>query len=225
MSLLPHSVMARSSELAKASYGSVVDSILSHHFSAGGSEREVTKWAEGAGVIQNLTSPSIRPKPVSWYQILTRQQNRIPVPPIAVLDPHLSCWAFEGSLGHVTLRLAANVSVTHIVIEHSPYSLPSAPRDMAVWAIVAKPTRPFRDPISARLPPSIHISLEAAGLSPIHISQIRYDIKSTVHNQSFEVGCVLPGCHAEKVDKVLFQVLNNWGGEHTCLYGLRVIGK
>jgi hypothetical protein len=54
--------MARSSELAKASYGSVVDSILSHHFSAGGSEREVTKWAEGAGVIQNLTSPSIRPK-------------------------------------------------------------------------------------------------------------------------------------------------------------------
>lgn len=221
VALIPDHMITPSLQFAMSSYDSAVTALFAKCQATTSSDaaRDVTMWTDGAHIIDHLTSPSIRHHPPAWYHIFT-PTVKVPVPPVAVLDPQLSCWAFDGFSGYITVQLSTNASITQLVVEHPSESTLSAPRDIVVWAIT-KPIRFQRGQIHSQLPASVRDTLREAKLSATLIHKLRFEIGSVGRSQAFNV----PTHRGRKVDTVLFQIDNNWGGEYTCLWGLRVMGN
>jgi len=136
----------------------------------------------------------------------------VPLPPIVVLEPEDTCWAFSGSSGYITIQLARPAYLKKVSIVHpvrSNDSVGSAPREVAVWALIDPKLAqgvdaPARPPL-----PLPFVSASPSRLSTVFLGQFQYNLTSELVNQSFVVDPVL-NYHRIKVDKVLFQVVNNW---------------
>ncbi|XP_077173035.1 SUN domain-containing protein 1 isoform X2 [Paroedura picta] len=127
--------------------------------------------------------------------------------PRAVIQPEVypgNCWAFQGSQGHLVIRLAMDVLPTVFTLEHIPKSLSpkgnidSAPKEFAVYGLADE--------------------YDEEG---VLLGKYMYD-QDEEALQMFPV--------TEVVDKafriVELKVLSNWGNpEFTCLYRFRVHGR
>ena len=199
------------------SFKSVLQSIGSR-IPFGSSWKDATVLADGAHVILELTSLT-PPQLPSWWA----NPNLETVKPNAVLDRRASCWPFSGSRGYITVQLSANTSVTQVMLDHpSGSSSRSAPKDVVVWGLYRAQELPTTDlPNDHGLPQTLMEELISARLIPVLLTKFQYNINTEDRSQFINV---VGNSNNEKADKVLFQILGNWGGYFTCIYCLRVYG-
>lgn len=190
--------------------------------------RDLTVWSDGARAIEDFTSLTFSNKGRSrwnWWG-----QNTAAVHwagPIAVLDPEVSCWSFEGASGFITLRLIGNASITSVQIAHTTESHPQkfAPKDFIVWALVDSDSFSVKEiPRHSTPPPNLE-RLVSNRFYPIQLGTFSFEVASHAAGQSFAVNVGVLENYGGRVDKVMFHVLSNWGAKRTCLYHLRVFGR
>ncbi|KAF9351978.1 hypothetical protein BGX34_000253 [Mortierella sp. NVP85] len=104
-------------------------------------------WSAGGRIIPMLTSPSYyqEVKPTLWGRLglkyfvkVPRREN--PVEKAIQPDVHAGeCWAMEGPFGQVGIRLAREIFVTEVTIEHADHSVVldsnSAPKEIEIWGL------------------------------------------------------------------------------------------
>ncbi|EPS93848.1 hypothetical protein FOMPIDRAFT_1135402 [Fomitopsis schrenkii] len=171
--------------------------------------RDFASYAAGARPIESLTSPTWDgPGPLgssALPEILRGKQAHGPIWALKRDIQQGNCWPMAGTAGYLGIQLAEPVIVANVTIDHLPASLASetrsAPRRIRVWALAPTPYP----------------------VKPIHIADVEYDIRSAQHIQTFSASDDAP---AVSVDKVVFQILDNWGlPEFTCIYRVRVHGR
>lgn len=161
--------------------------------------RDLTRQTDGAAIVGHMTSPSCKPRQSSLQSVKRafRQDAIVALPPATVLDSGLNCWPFDNGSGHITIQLSRPARLTHVVVNHDPLRPLIAPRNMSLSAV-------------------------DFGGDLVVLAEFRFDVEGSNHTQSFAVNQT---ALRVKVDRVTFSVLNNWGGDFTCLYGLRVFGR
>ena len=186
-------------------------------FPFGRSQKDVTILVGGAHVIPGLTSLD-PPKLPSWWA----NPNLETVKPNAVLDERAPCWPFASNRGYMTIQLTANVSVAQVMINHPLSSNSrSAPKDVIIWGIHHVQEVPTVDlPNDHGLPQPLMEELISRRLVPVLLTKFRYDVNLQERSQIIEV----VGNEKGKMEKVLFQVISNWGEYFTCIYCLCVYG-
>lgn len=176
---------------------------------------------EGADIDMYLTSPTISSRSYRFDDKLYRwalgKEDFIPLSPTAVLDPGDACWAFSGSAGYITIQFPRPSYVQSVAIVHSPRFAKSSPRDIAIWGIIATQLQASSATLGAHKT-NIPKALLSGGIS---LGRFQYDARNDPGNQTFIVDNALV---EHKFDKLVFEVVNNWGAEFTCLYGLHAVG-
>ncbi|EPS92556.1 hypothetical protein FOMPIDRAFT_1137627 [Fomitopsis schrenkii] len=171
--------------------------------------RDFAGYAAGGRPIEGLTSPTWDgPGPLGASElpdVLRGKQARGPIWALKRDIQQGSCWPMAGTAGYLGIQLAEPVIVTNVTVDHLPASLASetrsAPHHIRVWALI--PTSPRTQ--------------------LIHVADLEYDIRSTQHIQNFPTSGYAP---TVSVDKVVFQILDNWGlPDFTCIYRVRVHGR
>jgi hypothetical protein len=190
--------------------------------------RDVTA---GASVLLDSTSVTTQIQPYRFDQQLFRWTMRkkavIPVPPEAVLDESAAGWCFPGSTGYIALKLLHPVYVSNVTVSHSLTDPRSAPNNLVIWAIVPRShaehlgSMVLETKAASQLPASLQTSQTTF---PIAIAIFQFDVQKSVQNQTFEVDSVFTKASV-KVDRVLVQILSNWGAGSTCLYGVKIYGS
>lgn len=210
--------------------------------------RDFASYAAGARPIESLTSSTWDgPPPLSPStppDFLRGKQMHGPAWALKRDLQQGSCWPMAGTAGYLGIHLAEPVIITNVTIDHLPTSLASetrsAPHHVRVWALV--PASGLTTHAATSVPPSdidlavdpavnatVHDLLrmfqdaEAPGTRPMHIADVEYDTRSVQHIQNFPV---YDDAASVRVDKVVFQILDNWGlPEFTCIYRVRVHGR
>lgn len=134
----------------------------------------------------------------------------IPRRPMAVLEANVlpgNCWAFEGELGSVTIKLARPVVPGMVTVEHTPefsvFSTLSALRRFRVWGVPVGATRATVGEADMAL-----------------LGEFVFEMgEGKRHLQSFVVE------RRGEMRAVKFEFLSNHGGKYTSVYRLRVHGK
>lgn len=189
--------------------------------------RDLTVWSGGARVVEKFTSPTFGHKNRSRWNWWGKNSATVHwAGPVAVLDPQISCWSFEGTSGFITLQLIANSSITLVQVAHAVESQPQkfAPQSFIVWALVDLGSFSVKEiPRHGTPPPNLE-RLVSHRLYPIQLGTFYFDVASHAAGQSFVVDTGVLEGYGSRVDKVMFHILSNWGAERTCLYHLRVFG-
>jgi Sad1 / UNC-like C-terminal len=207
----------------------------------------------GTRVDPLLTSPSIgtrRTLPRRLYESLSGNHIPLPNPPEAALetwDEIGDCWcSAPGKEGQaqLALTLGQRAILDEVVVEHIPASAspdPSvAPREMELWARF----KPFHGQHAPPAPSSLSSLLDAIvktlrqaypsdmetaysndrllGPSYFRLGKWEYDQAGDAV-QHFALNALIDD-PALRVDKVVLRVKSNWGGNHTCLYRVRLHG-
>ncbi|TFK68611.1 hypothetical protein BDN72DRAFT_769092, partial [Pluteus cervinus] len=140
------------------------------------------------------------------------------------------CWRILQTSAQLGVKLAQQIEVTHLSIDHIPgelvMNLTHAPRDIILWGVTDTMLFPLlqyvEDPIwlsiSRRTP-----ALTKDGQIVVPLAVIQYNISSSDIIQTFPV----PDSIFANGTFSLFivDILNNWGAEWTCLYRVRIHGK
>jgi len=137
------------------------------------------------------------------------------------------CWPFPGRAGQLGIKFPHPVVVTHISIDHVAKdialdtTMQNAPRRFMVWGYSNSESRNF---------PSIHPPRSAPqplivdpNLTFLPIAMFRYEIHGPNHIQTFPILQEI-ATESFAFDGVVIEVLDNWGGETTCIYRVRVHG-
>ena len=190
--------------------------------------RDLTVWSDGACAVEDFTSPTFSDRGRGWWNWFA--QNPAPVHwagPIAVLDPEISCWSFEGASGFITLQLIGNASITSVQIAYAAEShlQKFAPKDFIVWALVDSHSFSVKEIPRHTTPPPNLERLVSKTFYPIQLGIFSFEVASHAAGQLFAIDVGALERYGSRVDKVMFHVLSNWGAERTCLYHLRVFGR
>ena len=190
--------------------------------------RDLTVWSDGACIVEEFTSPTFSHESRSRWNWWGKASATVHwAGPVAVLDPQISCWSFEGTSGFITLQLIANSSITLVQVAHTVESQLQrfAPQGFIVWALVDSGSFSVKEiPHHITPPPNLE-RLVSNRLYPIRLGTFSFDVASHATGQSFVVDTGVLERYGGRVDKVMFQFLSNWGAERTCLYHLRVFGR
>nr|POF03501.1 spindle pole body-associated protein sad1 [Quercus suber] len=190
----------------------------------------------GAVVDRQLSSPTARRpwkgflhKTYVWWQGI----QPFPHGP----DMALASWSDAGDAWcapHSKVFGAAQLAVRleHVVVphtftvEHMPrtgtINIAAAPRDIDVWAEVDNPA------VAAQMEAVVKTHrLADCGPAPgpafVCIGAGTYDIHATNWVQDFPLHARTPEFNIP-VKKLVFKALNNWGGDYTCIYRVRMTG-
>ena len=169
-------------------------------------------WHRGGKPIDNLTTPSSDPT-----------KNG----PATALDDFKQpgqCWRFEGSAGQLGVRLSQKVAISSVTVDYVPrelvISVESAPKNMVLWGVsdnkLAMPELAGAGG-GRRLP-----ALDGGHAFLVFLASFRYDPHAVSNIQTFSLK---EEVRYQVFDRVIFEVLDNWGAEFTCLYRVRVHGK
>lgn len=142
-----------------------------------------------------------------------------------------ACWSFHGDKAQAGLYLASRVHIDQVSIDHIPKELvPSAdhaPKEIIVWGIVDAENIAIAQHASL---PSVLSSLpthpplmESPSTHVVPLAVILYDLISPSHVQTFPVLDYLLESSAD-FQKIIVQVVSNYGAESTCIYRIRVHG-
>ncbi|KAG0246626.1 hypothetical protein B0O80DRAFT_424082 [Mortierella sp. GBAus27b] len=210
-------------------------------------------WSAGGRIIPLLTSPSYyqEVKPTIWGQLglkylvkLPRREN----PSEKAIQPDVhagECWAMQGRDGQLGVRLAREIYVEEVTIEHADPSVVldtnSAPKELEIWGIGADEGTELaasNDPIRKAGQQQQQqqqklgsgntnkegsqwregIPWEGATL----LTTIRYDTEGGKPRQTFSIPL---SKQTNPSMAVVVRVKSNWGHpNYTCLYRVRVHG-
>lgn len=199
-------------------------------------ERNFLSPALGAVVDPYLTSPThVHAQPnllatlwtwSPWTTVLP------PNPPTAALTPWSEageCWCAAKSdkpgQAQIAALLVGPVDPSALVVEHVPamstLDISSAPRELEVWGLPGA-----AEGIEAKTLDEKERKGECEGPEPeegkgwLCLGRAGYDL----HAQNWVQTFPLDG-RGSMVGKVVVRVLGNWGGERTCVYRLRLLGR
>ncbi|EIW57907.1 uncharacterized protein TRAVEDRAFT_126646 [Trametes versicolor FP-101664 SS1] len=188
--------------------------------------RDFALYANGGWPIPDITSEmSPRPKTPSSH------------PPELALkeDMHVgSCWQLPARRGQLGLRLSHMMYPTHVSVDHIPQEIAAdvgeAPRLLHVWGAVDGDAnqgllRHTTDSLiaSGREPPLLVGPAITCGLHFALLASAHYDIHGLTHVQTFDVQQWVIESGID-FGVVVFEVVDNWGANSTCLYRVRVHG-
>ncbi|THU78387.1 hypothetical protein K435DRAFT_811594 [Dendrothele bispora CBS 962.96] len=196
----------------------------------------------GGEIVAELTTPTLGYSPLSYSDKLVRswdrynwdQQHQDIVIPQTVIGQSVrvgECWAFAGTRGHIGIQLVIPISLTQIVL-HYPNThrllereLRQAPKTLVVWALVEEHSLMSLEAVFSTRPAN-HFSKKGQDSSMmkggvfVAAANIEYRPEDGMA-QSFPV---LKGAASLRTGVVVVEVVNNWGGEATCLYKFGVHG-
>lgn len=207
----------------------VIDKAVSNALLAQVGRRDHALRLDGASIAPGLTTPAA-PPPV--------KNAKTTHPADVLLRDNMHggrCWHMPGKNGQVGIVVPAVIFPTHFTIDHLPAHLAydieeeigQAPRLVRVWAAIDGPQNEERYTQYLTEHPDI-LSHDAPPLTQgrkfILLTEIEYDIRAPRHSQTFAFdGHVRDLQLAHGV--FVFEVLDNWGAENTCIYRLRIHGK
>lgn len=142
-------------------------------------------------------------------------------------------WLFPGPHFQVGISFATTIYPTHFTIDHAffpdMFSSSKSPRHIVVWGVVegtsnrGRASRLVADlgigDVLNRTAPSLH---QRENFLPL--ATVEYNIHGACHVQTF---AVYPSVVEANIDfgVIVLEVLDNWGGEVTRLYRVRVHGE
>jgi SUN domain-containing protein 1/2 len=201
--------------------------------------RDFALYSAGARVIPSLTSPTYKLQSKSFFGFGGRKQETAR-PPVLALHHDTTpgmCWAFDGDDGQLGIGLARKVIVSDITLEHVASSISleagsSAPRDVAVWALVErredrKRLAAHRQALQQSSDLNGEVSPAPAPPSQNHLllASFTYDITSPRTIQTFSVSNEAKSLQIP-TSIIQVRVSSNYGNkDFTCLYRVRVHGK
>ncbi|KAI5997032.1 hypothetical protein EDD15DRAFT_2158169, partial [Pisolithus albus] len=161
--------------------------------------------------------------------------------PDQALTPTLDegdCWLLPQPTGHLGIRLASPIAITHFSIEHAVMLTMNyqrdAPRSMILWGFLEGVSNIGRFRASPQLrglsysQPATEVTEACKKVNPdgffvelAHVSYGPFD-----ENNNRQTFPVYPDVHAAGLDFgiVVLEIRSNWGANSTCLYGFRVHG-
>ena len=147
-------------------------------------------------------------------------------------DPRVgNCWLFPGTSGQIGFQLAKMIHPTHVSIDHIPVEIAldvgRAPRNMFIWGAI---DGAFNQAIYRNITETVSISSTfvsqpkiAHGHTFMRLASFEYDIRAPTHVQTFSMEQYIVESDMYFGVMVL-EIAGNWGGDHTCLYRVRVHG-
>lgn len=192
-----------------------IDTAIVNAFAAHIGMRDHGLMADGGRIFTALTSPSTHGHPD------------------VVLRDNLHggrCWAIDGTRGQVGIRLPHFIHPTQITIDHAPRQIAEnvawAPRRMRLWGVVEGEDNQklYKQHTSTHvdsLPTGPPISHKNIFLS---LATFSYDIDHPFYSQTFEIRGEVSDMGISFGVFVL-EVLDNWGGDITCVYRVRIHGR
>ncbi|KAF9575303.1 hypothetical protein EC968_003655 [Mortierella alpina] len=120
----------------------LIDEALEKYSADAMAKPDYALFTAGGRIIPGLTSPNYRA--VGAFNILGRIGARMfqPLARKKALEPDMhagECWPMKGSEGQLAIRLAREIVVTEVTIEHADPSvvldMSSAPREIEVWSL------------------------------------------------------------------------------------------
>ncbi|EIW86041.1 hypothetical protein CONPUDRAFT_68659 [Coniophora puteana RWD-64-598 SS2] len=208
---------------------------LDRHSLAYLGRRDYALASHGGRINYDLTSQPSRT--TLWHIPLLSSPQPTPSPELAIdADNDLgSCWLLEATSGQLGITLAQRLKVSHITLEHVPRQVSDmrlAPRQLLIWGMVDDESAIHRiQEASINYPSSLTNQLQTNPSPRISASQIfvplvliEYDILSDDLIQSFSVieDFTLLDVAFETM---VVDILDNYGGEETCLYRVRIHGE
>ncbi|KAK7434741.1 SUN domain-containing protein 3 [Stygiomarasmius scandens] len=162
------------------------------------------------------------------------QKHQDFVPPQAVIEETIRighCWSFAGSNGHIGIQLVTPITLSQVTLYYPnarqilPKELRQAPKNILIWALLQKewlpmlggelPVRPMSDFMRKdRKAPS-----HGAGGVFVAVGSIAYRPEDGT-KQVFTLSELL----ASKCNAIVMEVVDNWGGNETCIYRIAVHG-
>lgn len=164
----------------------------------------------------------------------------VPHPATVVLRDNMHggrCWLIPGARGQVGIILPEPVRLSHVTVDHIPLQIAEAigrdarqaPRSIIVWAkledeearsqysrFLAERDEPTRLPEGGP-----HLSEDDEFVALAHF---QYDIHASQPVQTFPVHEEL-GALQMRFNHVVFEFMDNWGADCTCIYHVRVHGE
>jgi hypothetical protein len=243
---------------ARDSILTLIDAALEAYSADRVAQADFALFSAGARVIPSLTSPTYerasgRSGLLHSLPLLrgSGKGSTLPSrPPVVALHPDSAagmCWPFAGEDGQLGIRLARAVVPTDISLEHVPRALAfedarSAPRDVAVWALVERAQDRQRLAEYRRAEAAARAAASSsqassddddddtplpAPPSPHHllVASFAYDIARTSRAvQTFAVSAEARALRLP-IATAQFRFLSNHGhAEFTCVYRVRVHG-
>ncbi len=233
-------ILARARSMYAAYQGSPTDESISprlaQHIEAAVREamlrqlgpRDYALALDGAKIVPALTTGTPPPD----YGQLGRPSTH---PAHVILRENLHggrCWNMSTVDGQVGIALPEIIRPTAVAIEHLPVEIADeggiqAPHDMRLWGLLEGRANIERHDALA---PQEHISSVPAtgppitgGYTFVRLADFEYDVSAPGHIQAFPID---PRMRRAALEFAVFviEILNNWGGNATCLYRVRIHG-
>ncbi|KAI5998452.1 hypothetical protein EDC04DRAFT_2548592, partial [Pisolithus marmoratus] len=147
-----------------------------------------------------------------------------------------ACWCLPERRGQIAVAFRDVVRITHVMLDHIQAGLTNAteiaPRKLLLWGLVDgednlvkyhflrnSATGTLRELLTAHTAPAL-----SRGMSFIPLLSFDYNIHAINHTQLFPI---LDSVTATNMDfgVVVLEILDNWGGELTCLYQVGIYGE
>ncbi|KAI6018424.1 hypothetical protein EDC04DRAFT_2576245 [Pisolithus marmoratus] len=197
--------------------------------------RSLYDYALGHNSGMVLSSLTSSPAYDSWVSRLLGKAGSVHAP----LEDDLqegACWHLPDWLRQIAVAFRDVVCVTHVMVDHIPAGLINvtdiAPRKLLLWGMVdgednlAKyhslrnsATGTLCELLTAHRAPAL-----SRGMPFLPLVSFDYNIHATNHTQVF---LILDPVTATGMDfsMVVLEILDNWGGEMTCLYRVGIYGE
>lgn len=207
-------------------------------------ELDLSQRAFGATIITSLSSrTTLKQSATPLWSSLPFSMQRRPVEitskiPAIVLESQLmlgDCWEFQGSQGHLAIRLPRPSKLTALSIHYFPFHELSpqgqlqAPRTIVLWGLVRSP----KAELVSRFPESRQPSgaflrrghVLPDGIEPgdvfVPVANATFNVKLSLRKQIVD----FENAAHFLFDVIVVEVKDNWGGDSTCMYHVGVHGR
>ena len=204
--------------------------------------RQYNWFTYGHGVVidPHMTTPGSEPADQNWigrWWAGISNPSYVGNRPVTVLLPWTEvteCWCAtktpDGS-AQISLLMGEHMYPNSLIMEHIPAqgtrNIKNAPRDIEIWVDVGSEAEVerFAESFERKFAFAAYSKSCTQPPSPTHICvyQGRYDIHDYNHVQTFPLWIDAIE-HGLAVNRITVRIVNNWGGERTCIYRLRLTG-
>lgn len=196
--------------------------------------RDFALRADGSRVVPVYTSQTSS----SGASVMHKSKPFSDNSPEAALNDDLrigQCWLVENKTLQLGVALHAFIRPTHVTVDHIPLEIAAdigrAPRKILVWGLIEGPSNlaQHRSLVADGVPlypPGLHRYGPplADGKLFVLLASFEYDIYAPFHIQSFPLDSAIVASNLY-FGVIVFEVLDNWGADQTCIYRFRVHGN